>query len=107
MRISARIDEQLHDIAMALVGGPHQRGLPLAIGGINVRTERAAPAWKLRMSGAAAHRLELIDGPCWTLFVTGPRYREWGFHCPQRGWVPWKEFTSADNSGEIGRGCEQ
>ncbi|AOK04059.1 hypothetical protein WK25_05995 [Burkholderia latens] len=79
----------------------------ISAGGINVRTERAAPAWKLRMSGAAAHRLELIDGPCWTLFVTGPRYREWGFHCPQRGWVPWKEFTSADNSGEIGRGCEQ
>jgi hypothetical protein len=51
------------------------------------------------------HRVELPGGvPCWTLFVTGPRVREWGFHCPKR-WVPWKEFTSPGKPGEIGRGC--
>ena len=47
-----------------------------------------------------AHRIELfreeirlgrIVVPAWTLFVTGPRIREWGFHCPQ-GWRHWKEF---------------
>src|SRR3546814_12864301 len=34
---------------------------------------------------AAAHRLDLAEDiqgqriPCWTLFITGPRIREWGF----------------------------
>lgn len=55
--------------------------------------------------GAAAHRIELTHGDCWTLFVTGPRIREWGFLCP-RGFVHWREFTAPHNPGEIGRGCE-
>lgn len=38
------------------------------------------------------HRIELVDGvPCWSLFITGPVERKWGFHCP-RGWVEQKEF---------------
>ncbi len=51
-----------------------------------------------------AHRLEIVEGPVWTLFTTGPRVRDWGFHCAN-GWVPWQEFVKADNPGEIGRGC--
>lgn len=40
----------------------------------------------------------------WTLFLTGPKVREWGFHCPQ-GWRHWKIFT--DESGnKTGRGCD-
>jgi len=31
--------------------------------------------------------------------------REWGFHCP-RGWMHWKQYTDAQDSGAIGRGCE-
>lgn len=50
------------------------------------------------------HRLEVVDGPVWTLFITGRRIREWGFHCP-RGWVPWKQFVAPHDSGQIGRGC--
>jgi len=50
-----------------------------------------------------AHRLELVDEPAETLFITGPRIRDWGFHCP-KGWVHWKDFV-AENPGEIGRGC--
>lgn len=51
------------------------------------------------------HRLELIDGsPCWTLFLTGPKVREWGFYCP-KGWVPWQEFCEPLDHGKIGRGC--
>ncbi len=53
-----------------------------------------------------AHRLELIDDkPCWTLFITGPRVRQWGFLCPQ-GWKHWKEFTKPGFPGEKGPGCE-
>ena len=56
-----------------------------------------------------AHRLELAEPPnapveCWTLFITGPKVRTWGFHCPQ-GFVPWDEFTDPDNPGAPGRGC--
>ena len=60
----------------------------------------------VRLSGRIAHRIELTDGPCWTLFLTGPCYRQWGFHCPQ-GWIHWKRFTSPHDQGEIGRGCDQ
>lgn len=42
--------------------------------------------------------------PCWTLFITGPRVRDWGFHCP-KGWVPWQEFTDPTDSGRVGKGC--
>ncbi len=40
-----------------------------------------------------------------TIFLTGPRIREWGFHCPQ-GWRHWRVFTDPDDSGRIGRGCD-
>jgi hypothetical protein len=45
-----------------------------------------------------------LRAPCWTLFITGPRVRSWGFHCPG-GWVPWQRFTAPDDAGAIGPGC--
>ena len=54
----------------------------------------------------SAHRLELRDHAwCHTLFITGPRIREWGFHCPQ-GWKHWKDFTAPGDSGQVGKGCD-
>jgi hypothetical protein len=78
----------------------------IAAGGIQIRTERSAGDWKLRLFGSMAHRLELIDGSCWTLFITGPRYRSWGFHCPEQGWVNWEKFVDTNNRGETGKGCD-
>jgi hypothetical protein len=75
-------------------------------GGIQRRRVINAGSVRLRLSGRFAHRIELHDGPCWTLFITGPRYREWGFHCPEQGWVHWKRFTAADDPGAVGPGCE-
>jgi hypothetical protein len=74
----------------------------IAAGGINHRQEYSAGHTKLRPPGAA-HRIE-IQSPCWTIFITGPSIREWGFHCPQ-GWRHWKEFVDRRDSGKIGRGC--
>lgn len=53
----------------------------------------------------AAHRLEIRDHAlCRTLFITGPKVREWGFHCP-KGWRHWRDFVSKGDSGSIGPGC--
>lgn len=60
------------------------------------------PVWR---SARFAHRLVLPGGGvAWTLFLTGPRLRDWGFWCPQ-GWRHWREFTAPGDSGRIGRGC--
>jgi hypothetical protein len=67
-------------------------------------TDRSPGAIKFRW-GPAPHRIELTQGTCWTLFVTGPVVREWGFACPQ-GFVHWKDFTSASGH-EVGKGCDQ
>lgn len=55
-------------------------------------------------SARFAHRLELLEGPALTLFITGPKLRSWGFLCPN-GWTHWRQFT--DESGnQVGAGCE-
>ena len=82
-------------------------------GGICVRTLRKAGGIKLRF-GPAPHRIELLaagDGPthlltCWTLFITGPRVRQWGFYCMDRGWIHWKRFTASNDPGAVGVGCD-
>lgn len=53
----------------------------------------------------AAHRLEVAEGPVWSLFITGPKCREWGFHCAW-GWRHWRDFTNPANTGEVGKGCD-
>ena len=44
-------------------------------------------------SGEHVHRLILKPGQsAWTLVYTGPKYREWGFHDLELGWVPWRRY---------------
>jgi len=50
-----------------------------------------------------AHRLELVKGPVWTIFITGPRVRSWGFYC-SNGWRHWRDFTTTDES-QVEKGC--
>lgn len=76
-------------------------------GGIHVRKMLKAGDVRFRLSGKIAHRVELTNGVCWTLFITGPKYRRWGFHCPERGWVYWEDFVSSDDVGSVGKGCDQ
>ena len=63
----------------------------------------AAGQWTYRSPGFA-HRLVVLGELTTTIFITGPRVREWGFHCP-KGWVPWRDFVARDNKGAVGRGC--
>jgi len=82
----------------------------IAAGGVHHQQVRISPSIKL--SGPRrAHRIELWKdirtqrpAECWTLFITGPKVRTWGFHCP-RGFVPWQRFTAASDRGAIGAGC--
>ncbi len=54
-----------------------------------------------------AHRLEVIPGQsAISLFMTGPKLREWGFHCPQ-GWKHWRDFVDERDTGQIGKGCAE
>lgn len=73
-------------------------------GGVNVGTVRKAGQFKFR-SPWSAHRVELHNGPVWTLFITGPMMRTWGFHCP-KGWRKWQDFVDGRDKGAIGRGCD-
>ncbi|HLL28608.1 MAG TPA: hypothetical protein VKT73_13270 [Xanthobacteraceae bacterium] len=52
-----------------------------------------------------AHRIELTSFKAMTLFIVGPKTREWGFWCP-KGFRHWIEYCKPDAMGEIGRGCE-
>lgn len=48
-----------------------------------------------------AHRLETVDQyGAETLFITGAKVREWGFHCPE-GWKLWTEFIEEGGCGEV------
>lgn len=57
----------------------------------------------VRRSATDPHRLEWIE-PVTSLFFMGPKYRNWGFHCPQ-GFVPWNQFVDPDNPALSGPGC--
>lgn len=100
-------DRALHDhpwwnISILLQGQYTEHTIPA--GGVNVRKEYKAGDIKFR-SAKAAHRVELTHGDCWSLFITGPVLRSWGFHCPH-GWRHWREFTNPKDTGQVGRGCE-
>ncbi|WP_226998586.1 hypothetical protein [Tardibacter chloracetimidivorans] len=75
-------------------------------GGIHHRRLRTGGDFKFR-SARSPHRLEIRPGTsALTLFITGPRIREWGFHCPDAGWRHWRDFTAGANGEVVGKGCE-
>jgi len=102
-------DRALHDhpwcnVSVLLRGEYTEHSI--AAGGIHVRRIRRAGDVVFRRA-KSAHRIELHAGRCTTLFLTGFRVRDWGFHCPQRGWVHWRRFGNPDDGGEtVGAGCE-
>jgi hypothetical protein len=112
-------DRALHDhpwYNMSLLLGGQYIEHTIDAGGINRRHIFRPGDVKLR-SPKAAHRVELTSGgtlllgdcperapnlptwvqsdpaksPAWSLFLTGPVQRKWGFHCPQ-GWKSNRQF---------------
>lgn len=58
------------------------------------------------------HRVELCKDefgaeiPVYTLFITGPKIRDWGFWCP-KGFKNWRDFVNVRKGGnEVGVGCD-
>lgn len=70
--------------------------------------ERSSPSLAVRKA-SHMHRIALFRDesgnpvPCWTIVMTGPRIREWGFQC-QKGWVHWKTFLYG--SADSNPGCD-
>lgn len=101
-------DRALHDhpwmnVSYLLRGGYVEHRI--AAGGVHHARVRQQGSIIMRRA-RVAHRLELVGhDACWTLFITGPTVRAWGFHCPA-GWRPWQIFTSHEDKGQVGRGCE-
>lgn len=104
-------DRALHDhmywnLSIVLSGGYFEHtvdGKRRWVGAGSLRLRRPTTAHRVEL----AHRTTFprVAIRATTLFVTGPRVREWGFLCPQ-GWRHWKEFVSSNNPGERGKGCD-
>lgn len=90
----------------------------------NIVFRRASQAHRVelhRIPAPRTHKSDMVDSfcyamgirskpkPAWTLFITGPKVREWGFHCPS-GWRHWRVFydlpEGEPKGNEVGRGCE-
>lgn len=98
-------DHPWHFLSLVLKGGyrEHREGRPLT-----VRSYRQSGSFAFRKAGTL-HRVELDtefvrsanhEKPCWTLIVTGPKIRDWGFLCPG-GWIHWKQFDAQNGCGEV------
>lgn len=110
-------DRALHDhpwiwCSLLLRGGYTEH--TIRAGGVHQRRDRHAPSVKFSLP-SRAHRVELFKAgfpdrewpvSCWTLFITGPVVRQWGFHCPERGWIPSYDFIDPNDLGAVGKGCE-
>lgn len=113
-------DRALHDhpyinLSLILDGGyvevlPHGHG--------SLARKWRAPGSLIARRAVARHRLELPPAEhaprpgilahpvSWSLFITGPRVRDWGFHC-KSGWVHFRDFVNPDDGGAtVGRGCD-
>lgn len=111
-------DRALHDhpwpsLSLTLSGGVTEQYW-------DTKQERTRVRWfffgdLIYRSSTFRHRLIVDDpsSPTVTMFITGPRIRNWGFWCknylpdkgPAHNFVPWRDFTSGANGERIGRGC--
>ena len=52
------------------------------------------PGHMRKCSANSLHRIELDENvTCWTLFMPGPKQREWGF-LKNNKWIQWEEYLS-------------
>lgn len=58
------------------------------------------PRWLVPVFRKAktAHRLEVVTPTAWTLFLTGPRIRVWGFHIGKGRWLPFYKYLDPNDT---------
>lgn len=91
-------DPELHNhpwrwaLSMVLSGGySEERVIRGSVYRRTVRPGRLNLIW-----ADTYHRVDLLEGECWTLFVTGSKSQSWGFKDRWTGRVtPWREFVAA------------
>lgn len=83
-------DDFLHDhpfdFTSVILSGHYYEYMP---GQIKLRQ----PGDVIRHKAVDAHRLVLNGGTTWTLFIRGPKYREWGFYAAD-GWLPYYKYLN-------------
>jgi hypothetical protein len=93
-------DSAIHDhpwwsVSFLLRGELWERWRTPAHDRVLLRLRRVPWLRPVLRSPTYAHALTLTRGPAWTIFVTGPVVREWGFWT-EKGWRPWRECAPAD-----------
>jgi hypothetical protein len=63
--------------------------------GEELRIRRAPGKWRV-CKAEDFHRLELPNGTTssWSLFLMGPKKKEWGFRGTNGNWVQWEEYLN-------------
>ncbi len=57
------------------------------------------PGALVRRRAEDAHRLQLANGPAWTIQLSGPVRRDWGFHT-KHGWIAAEHYDFYAQNGE-------
>lgn len=99
------VDRELHShpwrwaISFVLVGGYiEERRNGFVVGMIRRRVLRPGSFNFLRARDF--HRVDLLDGEAWTLFLVGPKVTNWFFWDRVTGKeIPWREFLAAKQNG--------
>jgi len=99
------VDNELHNhpwrgaVSLMLVGGysEERRGKD------NVVRRRLILPGQLNFIGHDTyHRVDLIDGDAWSLFIVGPKVSSWGFWNRHDGSLtPWREFVNARRTNGV------
>lgn len=101
-------DRELHNhpwygLSLILVGGYREERRCWTPEGERVETRDVRPGALNFISPHTFHRVELNQGPCWTLFITGPVVQSWGFWDRSTGeYTPWRRFIA--RKGMVPRG---
>ncbi len=113
--LSSDIDKALHDHPWASIGiliyGHYYEHMPVDTDAWRAHLSRETyfvkrrPFVPIYRKPEHIHKVELIDNkPVWTIFITGPVVRNWGFYCASY-WRGHKDFLTEDGSN-IGKGCD-
>lgn len=104
-------DPELHNhpwvwsLSLILAGGYKEErrdGLPPdgKPGAVAVRVHRA-PGVNV-IGHTTFHRVDLLDGEAWSLFIAGPRAQDWGFWNARTGiFTQWREFIEKRRQGKV------